>query len=105
MLTQVSQNLRELLSLEFDFAFDFEADDKKPQDAVMAEPAAFAGLNTSFNKAQEGLDMGEEAKMYFAEENFDMQDDYFGKGKKARNDSMDVEMDDYQQDKIFDDDF
>jgi hypothetical protein len=31
--------------------------------------------------------------MFFNAENMDLKQDYFGNGKKGKNDSMDVEMD------------
>ena len=42
--------------------------------------------------------------MFFNVAKMEFKDDYFGK-KVKNNDSMDVEMDDYQGDRIFDDDF
>lgn len=58
MLAQVSQKIRELLNLEFDFAFDFEGGqanafsqpvDSDMMDNAIKEERAF-GLNTSFNR-------------------------------------------------------
>jgi hypothetical protein len=94
MLNAVSVKFRELLSLEFDFAFDFD----EKTDVAMGK-GAFEGLNQSFDKG--------DAKMFFAGDAIDFKEEYIdtSKREKKQNDSMDVEMDDYHGDKIFEDDF
>lgn len=74
---------------------------------------AFAGMNANdyddFQMIQADLELDADAKMFFNADNLAFQDDYFDVNtdnkKRNGNDSMDVEMGEYDGDKIFDDDF